>query len=221
MGVLYRFVALGLVALFAGAACSSSKPTPEVPQHVITQGQPDNVYFRPVLCMIPPESHNAAPSGPATACLSRTPALIANSDQQETAASPAILSHIGGGVRYVCGPADLTSADIVSARAESSPGVGFGYEVVIKLTPAGARKLDRIAAARYAYYKQNPANPPVQSREAIEQGQAVLVAPPIEAPSFRGSIVINPPGMSLNFADEIAGMINQIVAYNRAHASQA
>ena len=225
MGVLYRFVGLGLGVAVAGAGCGSSHRAPTIgQQHVVTQGSPGNLYFRPVLCTIPPESREAVPGSPESACQSGTPALVAssgeNASEQETAASSVILHYIGGGKRYVCGPADLTSTDVVSAKAEASPGVGFGYEVVLKLTPAGVRKLDAVAVARYAYYKQNPSNPPPQSLEAIEQGYTVLMAPPMESPKFNGSVVLTTPGMNLNMADQAVQIINQIIAYDRTHPTQ-
>ncbi|HEX4865556.1 MAG TPA: hypothetical protein VFV02_15920 [Acidimicrobiales bacterium] len=225
-GVVCRFVGLGLAVAVVGAGCSSSHRAPTIGQHVVTPGgPPGEVYFRPVLCVIPPESREAAPGSPESACQSSTPALVASSgeqaNEQETAASSVLLHYIGGGKRYVCGPADLTSADIVSARAEPSPGMGFGYEVVLKLTPGGERKLDAVAAARYVYYKQNPSNPPPQSLEAIEQGYTVLVAAPMESPKFNGTVMVTSPAMNLNMADQLVQIIDQIIAYDRTHGTRA
>lgn len=88
------------------------------------------------------------------------------------------------------------------------------------MTPSGLSKLDAVAATRYPFYRQNPSNPPPQSREAIEVDGTVLVAPPMEAPKYTGSVVINTPGMSLDAADQVVSRINQAVASARGHPAQ-
>ena len=227
MGAFCRLVVLGL-AVVLGAACSGSQSSRTVTEHVVTPpSNVDHLYFRPVICTIPAESRSAPQSqiavGPVvgSACRSSTPALIQTpSGEQETAASSVILPYFSGGVRYVVGPADLTAVDVVSAKTELAPGSSVAYEIVLKLTPSGLSKLDGVAASRYPFYRQNPPNPPPQSREAIEVDGLVLIAPPMEAPKFTGSVVISTPGMSSGAVSQVVFMINHAVASARAHPAQ-
>jgi hypothetical protein len=174
------------------------------------------VYFRPVLCTIAPQSPEAVAAAAQNPCQSRTPSMIASTpDNEETPRSIVILPYIQGGVRYVLGPADLTTVDVASAQPESAPG---GYQVLLRLTSTGIHKFDQVAATRYSYYKQDPSNPPLQSREAIEQGHTVLMAPAVEAPTFNGTIVFSRFVMNRQEAEGLALLINRIIAYDRAHA---
>ncbi|HEX6395408.1 MAG TPA: hypothetical protein VFZ97_18380 [Acidimicrobiales bacterium] len=90
------------------------------------------MYFRPVICTIPPASPSAPVIPPPVgsfaelACQSSTPALVPwTTLEQESSASSVVLTYIngytGGGVRYVVGRADLTTLDVVSAETELAP----------------------------------------------------------------------------------------------------
>jgi hypothetical protein len=220
VGRSYRLAGIGLAVVVAGAACSSSHRSPAAQRNVQSPAVLGDLYFRPVLCILPPpDRHISLTVPPESACQSSTPGLIASSnDASETAGSSVILPFINGGMRFVVGPADLTSADVDSAQVQEASG--GGWQVSLKLTPTGTRKLDAVAAARYPYYRQDPSNPPPQSREAIEQGHTVFSAPPMEATHFNGYVVINTPGMRLGLANELASLINEMVTYNRLHATQ-
>ena len=214
VGTKFRFIAAALALVFAADGCGGSQQSPAVRQNLPLPGSPGELFLRPVECTIPPQSSDAVPGPAESGCHNSTPALIAITPMaQETAGSWVIVPYIKGGVRYVLGPADLTSIDFASANAEPAPGAGF--EVVLKLTPAGSRKFNAIVAVRYPYYRQNPSNPPPQSEEAIEQGDAVLAAPPLEGSTNHGFVVIRTPEMNLGFARELAGIINEIITYHK------
>jgi hypothetical protein len=220
VGLSYRLAGVGLAVVVTAAACSSSHRSPATQQNVQSPAVLGDLYFRPVLCTLPPpDRHISLTVPPGSACQSSTPGLIASSsDASETAGSSVILPFINGGVRYVLGPADLTSTDVDSTKVQEAPG--GGWQVSLKLTTVGTRKLDAVAATRYPYFKRDPSNPPPQSREAIEQGHTVFSAPPMEATDFNGYVVINTPGMRLGLANELASLINEMVAYHRVHGTQ-
>ena len=123
-----------------------------------------------------------------------------------------------GGVRYVLGPADLTGGAVKSAKVIQAENLS--YEVEVTLTPSGTQEFNRIAAQRYPYYLENTSNPPFQSREAIEAGDTVFAAFPIEARSYGGMIIIDPSGTSLDDAQYIAGAINQTLKDQQASTSR-
>ena len=128
-----------------------------------------------------------------------------------------ILPYIQGGIRYVLGPADLTTSDIAGAKVVST---NSGYEVELTLTAAGGSRFNTIAAQRYPYYQENPTNPPPQSREAVEQGETVFIATPIEARSYSGVVVVNTPGMPLGMAREFAALANEMAKGVRASGNK-
>lgn len=216
MGAFYRLLAGGVTVALLAASCSGSHHSPVAQQQASAPpAGADHVYFRPVLCTIAPQSPDAVPAPAQSACQSSTPSMIDSTpDNQDSPASVVILPYIRGGVRYVLGPADLTSTDLASAQAESG---SQGYEVVLTLTSAGIRKLDAVAAVRYSFYKQDPSNPPAQSKEAVEQGHTVLMAPAIQAPAFNGSVLISLPNLSQQGASSLVVILNRIIAYDRVH----
>ena len=201
-------LATAAVATSVTAGCSGASGDRSGVSQSATAGRP-TFFFRPVLCTVPPQdSHVQDPAPAETACHTGNPGLIATSSgDQDTATSAVIVPYFMGGVRYVLGPADLTGGAVKSAKIIQAENLS--YEVEVTLTPSGTQEFNRIAAQRYPYYLENTSNPPFQSREAIEAGDTVFAAFPIEARSYGGMIIIDPSGTSLDDAQYIAGAINQ------------
>ena len=199
-----------MIAMTSG--CGSS-------QKGVSAKSPGDMFFRPVICTLPPQSSTYTLEVPASAaCQSRNPDQIASTEfssiSPETAGMTVILPYIQGGVRYVLGPADLTTSDIAGAKVVPTNG---GYEVELTLRATGRSRFNTIAAQRYPYYQQDPTNPPPQSREAIEQGETVFVAAPIEADNYTGVVIVNTPGMGLGMATQFAAFANEMI--KDVHAS--
>ncbi|HEX4864954.1 MAG TPA: hypothetical protein VFV02_12835 [Acidimicrobiales bacterium] len=91
--------------------------------------------------------------------------------------------------RYVLGPADV-SGDAI-ANAEVILTSSGQYQVQLSFTTAGSSAFDKVAAQRFAFYQNNPNNPPYQSLEALELDGVVYSAPTIQAASFNGTAVIS------------------------------
>jgi hypothetical protein len=171
-----------------------------------------SVYFRPVLCTLTAATassphvgcNSSAPSGPTTV----TPL------DQETASSTVLVPNFDHTTFYILGPADLTSGEISSAQAVTPIGGAGGYQVELTMTPGGAQSLDRVAAARFPFYQQDPANPPVGALEAVEVNGVVQSAPAMEASSFNGMVIVARLGSPMT-----ADQANQLVQTWRSRSS--
>jgi hypothetical protein len=208
-----RFV-LGLtitataVSLVAGGCSGGSDKGSAASQAAATASAP-TLFVRSVLCTMPPsDRHVQITVAPESACRNSNPALIA-STPTDAASAAVIVPFFMGGRRYALGPAELTARDVKSADIIET--ANLGYEVEVRLTAAGLQKFNRVAALRYPYYLENRANPPARSQEAIEVGDTVFGAFPIEAHSYRGAVVITAAPVSLDDAQYIAGVIKASV----------
>lgn len=128
--------ALGVLVLLAGcdnrsgdAAKSETSRTTQAPNAV----QPSRLELRPVLALFPPEG-------------------------QEFEGDDVVLSarsDTGAPLRYAVGPVALTGRDFVSAKAEHV-AIPDLWVVVLRPTPAGVAKMNRLAQA--GYDRQPPQN---------------------------------------------------------------
>ena len=120
------------------------------------------------------------------------PTTLSKDDNQNDTvilpADPKAISNASS-FRYVLGPADMTGKAVSNASAQIDTATGQ-YSVALTLTGSGASQFDKIAAARYACYKQNTANPPNCSLEAFELDGLVESAPTFQAASFNGNVQI-------------------------------
>lgn len=149
-------------------------------------GQTAQLFFRPVLCTVPPYTAPAPgtpppPAGPPTCSSSVAPgqpdvslASVPNTPKgSDTAQGNVLLPEKGTPTRYVLGPAILNGSIIKNATA-AIPQSGGGWQVNFTLTSSGSPKFDQLAQQYY------------QKQVAIELDGIVQSAPTINAQSFGG-----------------------------------
>lgn len=135
------------------------------------------VYFRPVYCVLPFVASNGLPPAPgplsAASCSSgRVEDYAATPPGGDTPGATVLVPDLNRDGRFVLGPADLGSSDLVGAWVQSS---GSGFGAVVGFTAAGAARFDRVAATRYAVYEKTPSSP--AAAEAIDvNGEVVSFA---------------------------------------------
>jgi preprotein translocase subunit SecD len=149
-------------------------------------GQTAQLYFRPVLCTVPPytapppgtppppagppQCSSSASAGQPDTTLASVPNTPKGSDNAQ---SNVLLPEKGSTVRYVLGPAILNGSIIKNATA-AVPQNGGGWQVNFTLTSSGSPKFDQLAQQYY------------QKQVAIELDGVVQSAPTINAQSFGG-----------------------------------
>ena len=116
--------------------------------------------------------------------------LPTTSPNNDTATGNVILPDYTNTIRYILGPSDMSGSGVSNAQLIVDPNTS-AYEVQVNFNGKGSSEFDKIAAARYPYYQQDPSNPPPQSLEAFELDGVVESAPTIQAPSFSGTAVIS------------------------------
>lgn len=197
-----RTIATWVLALALLAGCSSANGTANVAgttrSPVGGQAPKHAFYLRPVLCEIPTFDTSAPPQTAPTGnfdglCADAGASGVPSTNvASELPNQDVILPSYGGSSRrYVLGPADMTGADVSTAKVIVD-GAGQ-YQVQLQFTRNGSIELDKIAAQRYPFYTQNPGNPPYQSLEATELDGRVLSSPTIQAAAFNGAAVISGP----------------------------
>jgi preprotein translocase subunit SecD len=225
MGVMARRLARlgvpGVVVRAQGDDIVVEMPKPPVAIPVLAVlGQPGQLAFRPVDCIITP--YSGARHAPAV------PALSANATSAGTSGMPGIcrlsaarqagylpphgdghgdtpeaydtkdatvvLSYRGDYVygRYVLGPAEMTGSIVKAATAVLNSQTRQ-WEVVLRFTPAGSAQFNGYAARHYACYAREEQDPPYCALEAIDLDATLESAPAIEASSFPAGAVINGP----------------------------
>jgi protein-export membrane protein SecD len=192
------------------------------------------LFFRPVDCIIPalyvPPS--ATPSSRLTGTTT-TPANICNASQtaqaeynpphgnkygvtppqQDNANETVVLPNYSGYAagRYVLAPAEMTGNIVKTATADLDSQTDE-WEVVLNFTGAGSTAFNKYAAAHYACYKQNTANPPYCALQAIELDGTVESAPSIDSNNFPGSAQIS-GSSSAPFTQQEAQSIAFVLSY--------
>ncbi|HVA74490.1 MAG TPA: protein translocase subunit SecD [Acidimicrobiales bacterium] len=151
----------------------------------------------PATTIVPSQSSGGTPvavnSPPADACnapnAAQFPTTPVEKDTQNATVILPYYQNASSSSRYVLGKADMTGNGVHTASVVVSQT--GQYQVQLSFTGKGATEFDKIAAARYPFYKQNPSNPPYQSLEAFELDGTVYSAPTIQAQSFNGTAVIS------------------------------
>jgi preprotein translocase subunit SecD len=92
--------------------------------------------------------------------------------------------------RYVLAPAVMSGNIVKSATADLDSQTDE-WEVVLDFTSAGSTAFNKNAAAPYACYKQDTANPPYCALQAIELDGTVESDPSIDSNNFPGSAEIS------------------------------
>ena len=175
-----------------------------------------SIYFRPTLCSIPPAGTSATrvESDPILACSDpRSSTIASTSPHAQTPTGQVIVSNFDGSARWVLGPADMSAADLSSASVVAADQSGARYQVLVQFTSQGATAFNAVAAQRYQYYEADTSDPSVESQEAIEVDDVVVSVPVIQASSFNGTAVIEPPAPGLNAsqAAKVAAAINAAI----------
>ncbi|MHB1533802.1 MAG: protein translocase subunit SecD [Acidimicrobiales bacterium] len=163
------------------AAPSATSPTTVAPAPTPTTS--------PVPLTTPAPLSANAPLSQAT-CASSAANIPSTSPNADNSKATVLLPYYDNSVRYVLGPADL-QGNVVANTSVIAPTTGGGYQVQVTFTGPGGNEFDRIAAQRYAVYKQDPSNPGFGALEAIELDGVVESAPAIEAATFNGTAVIS------------------------------
>ncbi len=133
--------------------------------------------------------------------------------QQDNANETVVLPNYSGYAagRYVLAPAEMSGNIVKSATADLDSQTDE-WEVVLDFTGAGSTAFNKYAAAHYACYKQDTANPPYCALQAIELDGTVESAPSIDSNNFPGSAQIT--GSSSNpFTQAEAQSLAQALSY--------
>ena len=172
-------------AQFPAARIPAASTTPTTVATPATSIVPNSTGGTPV----PPVSPTSATQAQSDCAASNASQLPTTPVSGDTATANVILPSRDGTLRYVLGPSDMTGAGVSNATVQLSQT--GQYSVQLTFTGSGSNEFDKIAAARYPFYKQNPNNPPPQSLEAFELDGVVESAPTIQAASFNGTAVIS------------------------------
>jgi preprotein translocase subunit SecD len=113
--------------------------------------------------------------------------------------------------RYVLAPAEMSGNIVKSATADLNSQTDE-WEVVLDFTGAGSTAFNKYAAAHYACYKQDTANPPYCALQAIELDGTVESAPSIDSNNFPGSAEIS-GSSSAPFTQAEAQSLAQALSY--------
>ncbi len=113
--------------------------------------------------------------------------------------------------RYVLAPAEMSGNIVKSATADLDSQTDE-WEVVLDFTGAGSTAFNKYAAAHYACYKQDTANPPYCALQAIELDGTVESAPSIDSNNFPGSAQISGSSSS-PFTQAEAQSLAQALSY--------
>ncbi len=113
--------------------------------------------------------------------------------------------------RYVLAPAEM-SGNIVKTATADLDSQTDEWEVVLDFTSAGSTAFNKYAAAHYACYKQDEANPPYCALQAIELDGTVESAPSIDSNNFPGSAEIS-GSSSAPFTQAEAQSLAQALSY--------
>jgi len=113
--------------------------------------------------------------------------------------------------RYVLAPAEMSGNIVKSATADLDSQTDE-WEVVLDFTSAGSTAFNKYAAAHYACYKQDTANPPYCALQAIELDGTVESAPSIDSNNFPGSAQIS-GSSSAPFTQAEAQSLAQALSY--------
>jgi preprotein translocase subunit SecD len=113
--------------------------------------------------------------------------------------------------RYVLAPAEMSGNIVKSATADLDSQTDE-WEVVLDFTGAGSTAFNKYAAAHYACYKQDTANPPYCALQAIELDGTVESAPSIDSNNFPGSAEIS-GSSSAPFTQAEAQSLAQALSY--------
>ena len=133
--------------------------------------------------------------------------------QQDNANETVVLPNYSGYAagRYVLAPAEMTGNIVKTATADLDSQTDE-WEVVLNFTGAGSTAFNKYAAAHYACYKQNTANPPYCALQAIELDGTVESAPSIDSNNFPGSAQIS-GSSSAPFTQQEAQSLAQALSY--------
>lgn len=160
------------------------------------------VYFRPVYCVLPFVVSRGLPPAPwplsADSCSSERVADYASTPRVgDQSGVTVLLPDLDRDARFVLGPADLTSTDLVGVWVQSS-GTGFG--AVIGFTTGGAAQFDRVASARFSVYEKSPSSP--AAAEAIDVNGEVVSFATLTSPDVDGCVeVVGPRQRGLSKTD--------------------
>ncbi len=209
IGVAILMAALIVVALVvAGASLASAKSRPagtkaqySLSSAAVGQAQ---LYFRPVDCIIAPDSGSRSSASTSAVSTSEASKLCNSSPLQQvrfpTTTAPGndnpklavVLPSYAGlaAGRYVLGPAQMSGSIIKTAHAELDSQTDE-WEVVLDFTAAGSTEFNRYTAQYYLCYEKDPSNPPYCSLQGIDVNGTVLSAPSVDSKNFPGSAEIS------------------------------
>jgi len=228
MGVMAKRLARlgvpGAVVRAQGDDIVVEMPKPPVATPVLAiLGQPGQLAFRPVECIISPYSgaHHvpavAAPALSQPAANGMGPGAIPGICALSAVRQAAYLPPHGDGhgdtpegydtktatvvlsyrQAYEYGRYVLGPAEMTGAIVKAATAVLDSqtrqWEVVLSFTPAGSAQFNGYAARHYACYTREVQDPPYCALEAIDLDATLESAPAIEASSFPGGAVINGP----------------------------
>jgi hypothetical protein len=183
----------------------------------ILSGNVHHVYFRPVLCQIPPaDAHTERASPPPSMSAAdidcsqpNASSLASTVANTETVVTPVIVRDLTGSSRYILGPADLDTKAISDALViPEDPPHSYGVKIVF--TGTGAGQFNLVASHRFPFYEQNTANPPVASLEAVEVNGIVIAVPSIQASRYNGTAIFSGPS-SAPYSKQQATQIVQAI----------